>query len=1143
MNQCVRCNRAYSGNSEFCDECHDLLRTQLQPDGVMNDDDIARCATAPLATASVMIERMVLQGEVATHAADPITPLPFLDETQADKVEQALTNLNDAARLIASVEPGERRRPRVSRLSPFRDISAEIQRASTPLPSFTKDAATTPMVEVDVEEPEAQRWSAWLDDIDIDETEDEDDQMGNTDPLVSRSFADLNKAHEGEEETLRARFERVITMPLPVHLPSPNTRLRLAFFSLATLAIVALIVDTVLASFTLVHTQQAAKNRMTSNAPILTLSPTSVTYGTTVTLTLQHFAPNVKVYLTHDVAEPLHIDPNGQPIVTTGADGSMIARVTIDESWEPGSHTIVAEDVVSHYTANTTLLVAEGPTRPSRLILSNTQIDLGSNVVGASTIQRFVLSNAGGGSIAWQASSSDSSWLLVSPNQGVFSDAQTIIIGGGREGKAPGDYEGTITFTTNVGAPQKLHVSMSVRPLPADAGGVLSVSPVVLSFVAIDGGADPDMQTLQISNPGKKPLNWSLSGNTSTTSQDSFLKVLNNNVNWLTTDQRTGTVKPGDVQKINVIVHSSSLLPGTYMNTLVFTADQGTINSPQNVSISLTVQPRCSTILSTGVMSFTGVQGKNNLSPQTVTLTPTASCTNTINWTAYTQASWLTLSATSGQISSSNVGSTISATVNIGSLSPGVYNSSICIVTGQSTQTVLVTLTVQAPPPPSAPIISLSQLNLNFSYVQGQPNPPPQAITITNIGGSTLTWHTNINQLLQLNLVTLPSGGPISAGQSTTMQVRVLPAQLNPGKYSWLITLSGTDANGKAAGGSPQNITVNLQVTAPCSLVQPSATSLTFNALQGSADPTTQSIVISASGSCAWPMNWNARLQTAAPWLAISPASGTFTTGGQSATMIVAPSISGLSAGKYTAEVDVTVQDSSGTQPQGSPQAFTVTLNVQQPCQLQLSPTGLSFNLAQGQSSAVQNVTISETGTCATPVSWTASVDSGSSSWLVLSATSGSDAGTGSTLGISVSAANQTPGVYKGTITLTATGSGGAVVQGSPVTLPVTLTVSGFSVSGSVNACADSSCTAPGVLSGATVSLVDSSGKTVATATTDASGSFLFKNVPLGSYTISASGSDSSNIQYTGTASVTVSGNVSTVVINAIAMAATPTTP
>ena len=222
------------------------------------------------------------------------------------------------------------------------------------------------------------------------------------------------------------------------------------------------------------------------------------------------------------------------------------------------------------------------------------------------------------------------------------------------------------------------------------------------------------------------------------------------------------------------------------MNTLVFTADQGTINSPQNVSISLTVQPRCSTILSTGVMSFTGVQGKNNLSPQTVTLTPTASCTNTINWTAYTQASWLTLSATSGQISSSNVGSTISATVNIGSLSPGVYNSSICIVTGQSTQTVLVTLTVQAPPPPSAPIISLSQLNLNFSYVQGQPNPPPQAITITNIGGSTLTWHTNINQLLQLNLVTLPSGGPISAGQSTTMQVRVLPAQLNPGKYSSL---------------------------------------------------------------------------------------------------------------------------------------------------------------------------------------------------------------------------------------------------------------------------------------------------------------------------------------------------------------------
>ncbi|HEY6410445.1 MAG TPA: hypothetical protein VIY29_23580, partial [Ktedonobacteraceae bacterium] len=54
-------------------------------------------------------------------------------------VDYALQKLNEAAQCIAQVEQGNRRQPRASRLSPIRDISADIQRHSTPLPRIKED--------------------------------------------------------------------------------------------------------------------------------------------------------------------------------------------------------------------------------------------------------------------------------------------------------------------------------------------------------------------------------------------------------------------------------------------------------------------------------------------------------------------------------------------------------------------------------------------------------------------------------------------------------------------------------------------------------------------------------------------------------------------------------------------------------------------------------------------------------------------------------------------------------------------------------------------------------------------------------------------------------------------------------------------
>src|SRR5260370_28858254 len=82
MSLCVRCRRPGTATSVFCDECKLLLNYRLQ------------------------------QGERVVAAA---------------------------AHAITEVEQPTRRLPRPSRLAPVYDVSADIQRESTPHPTITKN--------------------------------------------------------------------------------------------------------------------------------------------------------------------------------------------------------------------------------------------------------------------------------------------------------------------------------------------------------------------------------------------------------------------------------------------------------------------------------------------------------------------------------------------------------------------------------------------------------------------------------------------------------------------------------------------------------------------------------------------------------------------------------------------------------------------------------------------------------------------------------------------------------------------------------------------------------------------------------------------------------------------------------------------
>ncbi len=135
---------------------------------------------------------------------------------------------------------------------------------------------------------------------------------------------------------------------------------------------------------------------------------------------------------------------------------------------------------------------------------------------------------------------------------------------------------------------------MTVRPLPPNVGAVLVVIPPVLSFTAFDGGANPNEQALMVNNPGSKPLKWSLTGNNpiNLAAQSLVVHALDPKTGWLSTDQTSGVVVPHGTSLIHVLVNSRNLLPGVYTDMLVLSSGQGVINSPQSVSVSLTVQAR-----------------------------------------------------------------------------------------------------------------------------------------------------------------------------------------------------------------------------------------------------------------------------------------------------------------------------------------------------------------------------------------------------------------------------------------------------------------------------------------------------------------------------------------------------------------------
>jgi hypothetical protein len=456
--------------------------------------------------------------------------------------------------------------------------------------------------------------------------------------------------------------------------------------------------------------------------------------------------------------------------------------------------------------------------------------------------QNVSLYNEGSGTLNWTASSS-ASWLSASPQSGSAPSSLTIAVN--TSGLAAGNYAGTITVTASGSKlpPQTISVSLSVTNLLLSSN-FSNGSMAGWAFSPLGLASDWSIvnQALQYSGAGNTQVfagnsawaDYNLNAAVKLSSLNDWPGGIRGRVNpttgagyavWLypaqgllilyrtsAWDINQGLVQLGQASvafdsanfhniglnfhgsQIQVLYDGATVITAsdsTYANGLVALEGDTQLIAFNNVMVSSTTPNAGSLATGSNSLSFSASFQGSNPAAQNVQVTATG---GTLAWTATSNASWLSVSPSSGATPASLQVSVASSTLN-----PGNYTGSITVVSLGSvntTQTITVNLTVTAPPP----VLAVSASTLSFTAILGQ-TVPSQTVAITNGSqGSSFGWTATSNSSW---LTLSPSSG--STPQNLSVGINV--SGLAVGSYNGTVTIT---ANGIA--NSPQAIPVTLQV-------------------------------------------------------------------------------------------------------------------------------------------------------------------------------------------------------------------------------------------------------------------------------------------------------------------------------------------
>jgi len=184
--------------------------------------------------------------------------------------------------------------------------------------------------------------------------------------------------------------------------------------------------------------------------------------------------------------------------------------------------------------------------------------------------QTFEVWNAGRETLSYVIAD-DVVWLFCNPASGTSTGERDVItVSYNTRGLQPGSYSARITVSDPGAANNPQHIEVSLTVLPR--ASAIGRQPASL-FNSCEQGENASSQSFEVWNAGGGTLYY----------------MIGDNAEWVSCSPAAGT-STGEHDTVIVSYDSSSLEPGNYSGTITVW-DPAAVNSPQTISVSLTVHP------------------------------------------------------------------------------------------------------------------------------------------------------------------------------------------------------------------------------------------------------------------------------------------------------------------------------------------------------------------------------------------------------------------------------------------------------------------------------------------------------------------------------------------------------------------------
>ncbi len=404
----------------------------------------------------------------------------------------------------------------------------------------------------------------------------------------------------------------------------------------------------------------------------------------------------------------------------------------------------------------------------------------------------------------------------------------------------------TLIRTGAIGYKAKWPGPYIIRDTSFAAPTNLLVSDDTLLFNGIVGASPPLSQPLNLTTDDNSEIPFTLTKNEA----------------WLVPSPTSGTVP----RTINVGVSTVGLVAGTYTDVITVSSPDAD-NSPREVVVILEMEPPPPTISVTpNQFFFNAVAGEPN--PAAKILTITNSGGGTLNWSASSSESWLSLSPIFGTDSTD-----VSVSVDITGLPFGEYDDTI-VVTDPLATNDPVLVPVHLSIGSDLPLIEPDPSLIYMIIPENTLFPDPQTFVVTNGGAGSMTFTVSESSSRILSLS--PSSGV--AGDTVTVNFKLTSTPVGNDLFDTVWVSSNEAIN------SPQPVVFQLHFVDEPAWLQFTSTTPQLDVyectqgLLGSA-PTREIGIINIGGDTdvGWQLEYESDLFTVEPTSGVVPSSFTLT--------------------------------------------------------------------------------------------------------------------------------------------------------------------------------------------------------------------------------------------------------------------------